>query len=566
MAKKKNLSEEQELENAFRNMTGGEPAKKEKRSSGVAIVICIAIAAIIIGIGGAFFYMIHTEMNRVILGDVTVAGVQLQGKTQKEAIAAVDAAFSPKTLTVTVLDTSIEVPADCITGLNTRKAIGDVCDLGVTATAQTFDLSPYLKVDESRLQNLLAQLGSTYNTTIQESTWEVTGIKPSQMLKITLGTPQYGLSLEQLRIDVLSAFAAGNPTCQGQYTLLEPKAIDLDAIWKEYCTDATDAHYDVRTKKLEGGDEGYGFDMAAAKAAIAEADYGESLEFSFSTVAPAVTREAAEAALFKDVLGTFTAKSSSQKNRDVNLGLACKAISGIIMYPGDSFSYNETLGERTPEKGYKPAGTYIGNETVNTYGGGICQVSSSLYYSALCAELEIIERTNHGFLPSYMPRGLDATVNWGTLDFKFKNNLDYPIRIEAVAKGGTTTITIYGTETRNYRVKLGATVINKTAYETEYQVMDANNKEGYKNGDVIVSPHSGYYVESYIYKYELDSDKLISKDYIDDSRYRVRNKVVAKIEGSTTPEQPGGSTTPEQPGGETPTPPPVDPPAETPTP
>lgn len=578
MAKKKksDLSEEQELENAFRNMTGNKPVKKEKRSSGVTIVICIAIAAIIIGLGGAFFYMVHTEMNRVIAGDVTIAGVHLQGMTQKEAIAAVDAAFTPKAMTVTVLDHSVQLPADCVTGLSTRKAVRAACNLGKTASPQTLDLAPYLKVDEDRLQGILAELGNYYNTTLTESTYEVVGTAPAQTLKIKLGTPQYGLDLIQLQHNVLTAYGMGKTTLEGQCTLLEPKTIDLDAIWKTHCRDAVNAHYDVRSKKLEGGDEGYGFDMEAAKAALAEAEYGAALEFPFTAISPAITREAAEAELFKDVLGTFTAKSSSQKNRDVNLGLACKAINGITLYPGDSFSYNETLGERTPEKGYKPAGTYIGNETVNTYGGGICQVSSSLYYSVLCAELEIIERTNHGFLPSYMPRGLDATVNWGTLDFKFRNNQDYPIRIEATAKGGTTTITVYGTETRNYRVKLAATVIYKTPYETEYQVMEANNKGGYKNGDVIVSPHSGYYVESYIYKYELDSDKLISKDYIDDSRYRVRNKVVCKIEGTTTPDQPGGgtdtptepggTTTPDIPGGETPTPPPVETPPETPTP
>ena len=557
MAKKKTkLTEEQELENAFRQMTGGKPSKEKKKGSGVGIVIFIAIAAIIVSMGGALFYLVHTEMNRVIPGDVTVAGVKLQGMTQKEAIEAVNDAFRPQPLTVTVLEHTVELPADCVMRLNTRKAVGAACDLGKTATPQTLDLAPYLKVDTERVESLLAELGDHYNTTIQESTWEVTGSKPEQTLRITLGKPQYGLSMEQLQIDVLSAFGLGKTACEGQYTLLQPKAIDLDAICAEYCVQPQDAHYDVRTKKLEGGEEGYGFDTEAVKAALEEAAYGETLEFPFAAIAPTVTREAVEKELFKDVLGTFTAKSSSKKNRDVNLGLACKAISGITMYPGDTFSYNKTLGERTPEKGYKPAGTYIGNETVNTYGGGICQVSSSLYYSALCAELEIIERTNHGFLPSYMPRGLDATVNWGTLDFQFKNNLDYPIRIEATAKGGTTTITIYGTETRNYRVKLDATVISKTPYATEYQVMEAGNASGYKNGDVIVSPHSGYYVESYIYKYDLETDKLIAKEYIDDSRYRVRNKVVAKIEGASTPTEPGGDS---------PTPP-AETPTETPTP
>jgi len=554
MAKKKTkLTEEQELENAFRSITGSQPAKKEKQSRGITVVICIAIAAIIIGLAGVFFYMVHTEMNRVILGDVSIAGVQLQGMTQKEAIAAVDGAFAPKTLTVTVLEHSVTLPADCVQGLRTWKAVRAACDLGKTATPHKQDLTPYLKIDEDRVKSILSQLGEHYNTDLTESTWEVVGTAPEQTLKVTLGTPRYSLDLAALYDAAASAFAAGKSAVEGQYTLQAPKPVDLDAIWQEYCKDATDAHYDVRVKKLEGGDEGYGFDMEAAAAALAEPPYGETLEFPFTAIAPAVTREAVEAELFKDVLGTFTAKSSSKKNRDVNLGLACNAINGITMYPGDSFSYNDTLGERTPEKGYKPAGTYVGGETVNTYGGGICQVSSSLYYSVLCAEMEIIERTNHGFLPSYMPRGLDATVNWGTLDFKFRNNLDYPIRIEATAKGGTTTITIYGTETRNYRVKLGAVTLYKTPYETEYEVKEAGS--GYKNGDVLVTPYTGYYVESYIYRYELDSDKLISKDYIDDSRYRVRNKVVVKIE-SETPPAPGQS------GGDTTTPPSTDTPAE----
>jgi len=144
-----------------------------------------------------------------------------------------------------------------------------------------------------------------------------------------------------------------------------------------------------------------------------------------------------------------------------------------------------------------------------------------------------------------MPRGLDATVSWGSLDFQFRNDLDYPVRIEATAKGGTTIVTLWGTETRNYRVELDSKVITKTPYKTEYQVMEPNNEEGYNDGDFIVSPHSGYYVESYIYKYEKESGKLIAKEYIDDSNYRVRNAVVCKIESSSGDESVPDETVPE---------------------
>lgn len=572
--KKRNAAEDRELEEAFRKMTGNKGgSKKEKRSTGTVIAVCVSILAIVLCVGAVFFYMVQKEMNRVVAGNVSVAGVKLQGMTQADAIKAVDAKFNPQDITVTILEHSVTIPADCIEDLNTRKAVRAACDMGASTEAQALELSAYLTVDEARIRGYISELCAHYSSPLQQSSYQIEGDAPQQILKITLGKPEYGLDQEQLYLDVLAAFAEGKSAYEGQFTLMEPTPIDLDTIYTTHTKAPVDAYYNVQTHQIAGGEEGYSFDLDGAKKALAAAEYGETIEIPFTAAAPAVTREAAEESLFQDTLGTFTAKSSSQSNRDNNLALACKAINGLILYPGDKFSYNETLGERTAEKGYKPAGTYVGNQTVNTYGGGICQVSSSLYYCVLLAELKVNERTNHGFLPSYMPRGLDATVNWGTLDFKFENDSDYPIRIEATAKGGTTTITLKGTETRTYRVELKANVLSKTSYETEYQVMEPNNKKGYKDGDVIVSPYSGYYVESYMYKYDLQTGELISKDYIDDSRYRVRNKVVCKIEGGTTTPGSGtttpdggtttpdggttpdsGTTTPEQPGGETPTP------------
>lgn len=558
MAKKKTkskASDDRELENAFQQLTGKNPSSppQKKQGNGVVAVLCIGLATIILCAGALLFYLVHKDMNKVILGNISIAGVQVQGMTQAEAFSAIEKAYKPKAIEVIVLDHSLEVPADCILDLRTRKAVRAAYELGNTEREHDLNLMPYLKFDQDRIRSILAQLGKFYNTTKQEATYQILGQEPQQILQVTLGTPEYGLDLEQLYQELLLAIGNGATTFEGNCTVLPPTPIDLTAIYTKHCRPATNAKYNINSHQIEGGDEGFAFDLTAAVELLSKAEYGSTVEVPFLVTKPDVTREDVTATLFQDTLGTFTAKASSQSNRDTNLRLACKAIDGIVLYPGDTFSYNKTLGERTPEKGYRPAGTYVGNETVNTYGGGICQVSSSLYYCILLAELTVTERTNHGFLPSYMPRGLDATVSWGALDFQFKNNTDYPVRIAATAKGGSTTVTLYGTETRNYRVKLGAKIVSKTPYETEYKIMEANNKEGYKDGDRIVSPHSGYYVESYIYKYELDSDKLISKEYIDDSTYRVRNAVICKIETptddtipeETTPETPPSSTTPE---------------------
>ena len=240
-------------------------------------------------------------------------------------------------------------------------------------------------------------------------------------------------------------------------------------------------------------------------------------------------------------MGTYTATGSNNKSRNTNLRLACEAINGVVLNPGDVFSYNDTLGERSAENGYQPAPSYAGGQTVDTLGGGICQVSSSLYYSVLSSELEIVTRKNHGYMPSYMPVGLDATVSWGSIDFQFKNNSDYPIRIEAAASGNKTTVSIIGTETRDYEVKLETEILSQINYDTVYQTMAADNPDGYKDGDVITTPYIGYKANSYLVKYKLGTNKEISRELIAYSEYKKRDKVICKIE--TAPDVPGSDPT-----------------------
>ena len=283
--------------------------------------------------------------------------------------------------------------------------------------------------------------------------------------------------------------------------------------------------------------------MEAAKKQLAETPYGTTTEIPFVAIAPNVTGADLSALLYRDELAAFSTSATSSSNRQNNLKLACQAINGIILYPGDVFSYNDTLGERTAEKGYKPAGTYMGGQTVQTYGGGICQVSSTLYYCTLVADLEILVRQNHGYNTGYMPMGMDATVDWGSLDFRFRNNTDYPIRIEASAEGSKTSVRIVGTDTKDYYVKMEYEVLETYGYSTVYETMKADNAQGYKDGDVIVTPYTGYLVKTYSCKYNKETNELISRDYVATSKYNKRDKVVCKIEQPETP-APSDPTTP----------------------
>ena len=220
--------------------------------------------------------------------------------------------------------------------------------------------------------------------------------------------------------------------------------------------------------------------------------------------------------------------------------------------PGDIFSYNPALGERTPEAGWKQADGYVGSETRKEYGGGICQASSCLYLSAMKADLEIVERVNHGFISSYMPYGMDATVSWGGPEFRFKNNTEYPIRIEAWATGGAVTVKLVGTDTKDYYVKMTYEVLSTDPYETVYQEMEADNEKGYKDGDVITSGYTGYKIRTYRCKYSKATDELISSEVEATSKYDRRDKVVCKIKKDEETTEPSTQSPTEVPT-ETPT-------------
>ncbi|GFP78414.1 VanW family protein [Clostridium fungisolvens] len=202
------------------------------------------------------------------------------------------------------------------------------------------------------------------------------------------------------------------------------------------------------------------------------------------------------------VLSSFsTDYSTSTEARANNIAIAAKACNGKIVMPGDIFSYNATLGERTQEKGYMEAPIYKNNEVVDDVGGGICQVSTTLYRAAMRANLKAVERHNHSFKATYSPLGLDATVTWGYLDYKFKNTYDFPIYIEAVTSGRTVSFNIYGS-----KAGLGSKRYDLVSDEPTVipaKVTEVNDPT-LPEGQVVMDekPIDGYKVKSYLVTYE----------------------------------------------------------------
>ena len=546
--------EDEQIEAAFRNISGSKSASnksKKTHRTGAVIAICAALIAITVCVVAGCLYFSHAWLAGVILENVSVAGVDVGGMTQAQAINAVSAAtektFFQTPMVVTVFDSTAEIPASCVKSLDIKGAVKAAYKFGNSGSQSkrqeqqkiamesgyVVDLTPYLELDTDAVKQILAQLGSNYSSTLSQSSYEVTGNAPEQVLVVHLGMPEYGLDLNALYEQVLDAYSRNIFSVEGECGMIEPDPIDLEAILERYYVAPINASFDTTTYEIIEGTAGYGFDVDSARTLLAQSAYGSTVEIPFTDIAPEVTGKDLTTVLYRDTLATYTAEADSETGRDTNLRLACEAINGLVLYPGEFFSYNNTLGERTEAKGYKLGPSFSGNNTVYTIGGGICQVSSALYYCAMVADLEILMRESHGLAPSYMPVGTDATVSWGSIDFRFRNTSNYPIRIEATAQGGTVTVTLVGTDDKDYYVTIEQDILGTYEYTVSYQTMAANNAEGYKNGDYITEPYTGYDVRTYRCKYSKETDELLSREFEAESNYRTRNGVICQISSSS---------------------------------
>ena len=538
-----------QIEEAYRQVSNVQTEKPKKKRTFLKVLL-ILLVLLGLGIGGYMAFNSYYDGPPLIITSktllkpgVNIGGVDIGGMNKDAAMQAVQSAFGDyetKPVTVQVMDQSVAIePAVSGAGLDAETIVMDAFTYGTSKhPGLSMDIMSYLQLNESAIRGKVAELAVHFPTEGTEAGWkleekEVDGEKV-QVLVVDMGTDYYDFDENALFELVMEAYQNYNFTVEYSCNQLNESTVDLDAVYAQTCTEAVDAVLDPDTREVTQSAVGHRFDLDKAKEALAKAKRGETLEFTFFYVEPSMTTEKLQSMLFRDKLATYTATASSQSGRNTNLKLACKAIDGTILYPGDTFSYNGTVGERTTAKGYKAASAYMNGETVQTVGGGVCQPSSVLYYCTLLADLEIVERRCHSYVSSYMPKGMDATVSWGGPDFKFKNNTDYPIRIDASASGGSVTVTLVGTDEKDYYVKMEGEVLSKTSPKTVEKKVKANS--GHKDGEVATTAYTGYTVQTYKCKYDKDTDKLISREKEAYSVYSKRDKVVYRVIQEAKPE------------------------------
>ena len=481
---------------------------------------------IMAGVGVLFIgYLIACALvpKNHIADGVYVNEVNVGGMTATEAEDAIQRDFEEKyadvALTVHALDQDYKVSLfNCLT-VDAKGAAEEAAGFahrnfftrGAEMLRAKLFKKKYSRIPQVTDEELLKQDIETaglmlINTTVQTS-YEVTKTD----LVLTKGITGVSVDQEKLVTALEDAVSRADYKSVVECPMLTGtvEKTDMQAVYDEIHTEKSNATLDPKKDyKIVKAVNGISFDVASAQTVFDNAAEGETVTIPLEIDKPKITTKKLKKYLFRDVLGSCTTNVSGTSARISNVDLAAQKIDGKILLPGETFSYNDTVGERTAERGFQKAPAYLNGESVQELGGGICQVSSTLYKSTLLSNLKIVEHHNHSYVSSYIGIGMDATVSWGGPDFQFKNNTDYPIKISAKYSGGQVTCKIYGAKLDDKKIEMTAETLKVNSCDTVYQEDDSMVKGV---TEVISSGHDGYVVQTYRNIYDGDGKKISSE-------------------------------------------------------
>ena len=440
-------------------------------------------------------------------------------------------------------------------------------DLSLSAAAFTPE-------GEAQAKKLIRAIADELYVAPVDFTYEV----GEESVEVTPGSDGQSLDADALFLAVQDALTRGETELRVEPEPVPGKELSgqilSDLVYQEPQSPGVDAN-----GKLTPAVIGHSINAEDAQAILDAAAPGEPCSIPLDFIPPETTGD--DRLYFKDLLSEVTTNMDGVANRSFNVNRAAEFCNGKVLQPGEVFSYIDTIGDPSSRNGYKTSTGYQNGETVAMDGGGVCQVSSSLYYCAVYANLDIVKRACHAFATGYIPNGLDATIYYPSLDFKFRNNTGYPIKIVAYTSGGAygqLTVQFYGSNPDNISVKTERYTTSSTAWTTVFEP-DASVPLG--TTKVKTTPYTGYEVDVYRCVYDANGN-LISRTYENHSRYNKRDKVIlynpadaaywglpvdpgtvtTPDPGTVTTPDPGTVTTPDPGAIVTPEPPPVtEPPA-----
>lgn len=345
---------------------------------------------------------------------------------------------------------------------------------------------------------------------------------------------------EKLEKDIIKAIKAMKPA-EIDITIKEklPPSLDFDTTFNTLNKEPVDAQF-IKTSRttyeINPHEMGRRIDRDKLMEILNYVENRQTQEYEeiilpVEFINPQLTDEELKSRLFRDTLASyrtyFRTDTENNINRSINIELAAKSIDGTILLPGEEFSFNKIVGPRTPQKGYKTAHIFVEGQIRDGTGGGVCQVSTTLYNAVLRSNLEVLERHNHMFTVGYVPLGLDAAVSYGYADLVFRNNTGNPMIIKAKVSNNTLDIRIVSTnDYPGLKVKLATKTISSTPRTVQF-IDDPSLPAG--TAIVAESGMDGYIVDTYIKVY--NGDVLIREEKLHRSVYQMLPRKVIRGTG-----------------------------------
>lgn len=369
------------------------------------------------------------------------------------------------TISTSELDIKFDTKSAVAVAYNFGRS-GNVFSDGFEVLGNMFlnkNVEPTLSFNEESLTKILKDISTKLPDKLIESGYYIDG----NNLILNKGTEGNIINVEAMSKVIKDNIQSLN--LNGKIDIItqtaKPDLLDVNKIYNEVHKDPVDASFTLEPRSVTPSKNGIDFAISLDEAKSKLKESEKECVIPLKVVYPNVTTNMIGNEAFPDELSRFSTNyAASNTNRTTNLVLAAGKINGTVLMPGETFSYNQVVGERTIAAGYKEAPIYVSGKVEDGLGGGICQITTTLYNAVVYANLEIVERTNHQFVPSYVGAGRDATVVYGAIDFKFKNNRNYPIKIVCSVSGGVASFQILGLKTNNeYNVEITSRITSQTA-------------------------------------------------------------------------------------------------------
>ena len=455
-------------------------------------ILCFIFVLLSLIIFGTFSF-INLTSTKIAKG-VYIKGIDVSGLTKEDATKKISSYVSssiPEEIKLKHNDFETSLSTSQLSiYFNTEEAVNMAYNIGkngnifqknteiLNTLFSKVNIDPGFSIDEEQLKKDLQDISSKLPDKVIESSCYI----DDNRLIITKGQAGKSIKVEDSANYItkeINNLNVQNNTLELITEDAYPNEINLDSIYNEVHKDSVNAYYSQNPYVVHPSENGLDFAISLDDAKNLLQEEKDEYVIPLKVLYPSVTTNMIGTEAFPDLLSEFSTKySASNKNRTTNLILASKKINGTVLMPGETFSYNKVVGERTIAAGYKEAPIYVSGRVEDGIGGGICQITTTLYNAVLYANLDIVERSNHQFVPSYAGPSRDATVVYGAIDFKFKNNRDYPIKITCSVSGGIANFKIWGLKSDNdYEVQITSRTTGKTAtaiYSEAYKTLKKN--------------------------------------------------------------------------------------------